>query len=123
MAIVRELISEPSLRLELMVEGDGLDKSIRWVHTTELSNPARYLEGGEVILSTGLWPQRERTSFVESLAASDVAALGYGPPGIAARIPPEIVAASRENGLTLFRVPFDLPYVAISKAFFPAFRS
>ena len=118
MATVCELISEPSLHLDLVVDGLGLDRPIRWVHTTEMSDPGRYLEGGEVILSSGLWPEEERASFVRSLAASGVAALGYGPPGDAESIPGEIVTECRKAGLTLFRVPFDLPYIAISKAFF-----
>ena len=46
---VCELLAVPDLDLEVVVDGD-LERVIRWVHTTELADPTRYLQGGEVIL-------------------------------------------------------------------------
>ena len=54
---VSELMAVPSLDLRVVVDGD-LERVIRWVHTTELADPTRYLQGGEVILTTGRLARR-----------------------------------------------------------------
>lgn len=50
------------LRLPALVEGlprvlageSRLHRKVRWVHVTELLNPADFLEGGELVLTTGM---------------------------------------------------------------------
>ena len=115
---VCELLAVPELDLEVVVGGD-LERVIRWVHTTELADPTRYLQGGEVILTTGVWRDAGTTStgFVAPLEASDVAALGYGLPQPDAVMPPDLIEACRTAGLPLFAVPFDVPFIAVSRAF------
>lgn len=49
---VRELVTCPQLRLRVLVEGD-MDRVIRWVHASDMPNPAPYLRGDEDVL-TGL---------------------------------------------------------------------
>ena len=115
---VCELLAVPELDLEVVVGGD-LERVIRWVHTTELADPTRYLQGGEVILTTGVWRDAGTTStgFVAPLQASDVAALGYGLPQPDAVMPPDLIDACDAAGLPLFAVPFDVPFIAVSRAF------
>ena len=71
---VRELLDDPELGLRVVVDGT-LDRPIRWVHTTELRDPSLYLQGGELILTTGVWRDAGLTSdqFVAPLRAMDVA--------------------------------------------------
>ena len=115
---VRDLIDDPDLGLEQVVECD-LDRRVRWVHTTELADPSRYLQGDEVILTTGVWiaAGTRPVEFVRPLVRAGIAALGYGLPAPDAAVPPGLVAACRRHALTLFRVPFELPFIAISEAF------
>ena len=115
---VSELLAVPELDLQVVVGGD-LERVIRWVHTTELADPTRYLQGGELILTTGVWRDAGTTStgFVAPLAASRVAALGYGLPQPDAVMPPDLIAACEAAGLPLFAVPFDVPFIAVSRAF------
>jgi hypothetical protein len=115
---VSELLAVPGLDLEVEVDGD-LERVIRWVHTTELADPTRYLQGGEVILTTGVWRDAGTTStgFVAPLERSDIAALGYGLPQPDAVLPPDLVEACEAAGLPLFTVPFDVPFIAVSRAF------
>ena len=58
---VQELLNDPDLGLRVVVDG-ALDRPIRWVHTTELADPSRYLQGGELILTTGVWRDAGLTS-------------------------------------------------------------
>ena len=71
---VQELVNDPDLGLRVVVDG-ALDRPIRWVHTTELKDPTLYLQGGELILTTGVWRDAGLTStqFVTPLRAMDVA--------------------------------------------------
>jgi hypothetical protein len=46
---VCDLIGDPNLGLELVVVENDLDRRVRRVHTTELADPSRYLQGDEVI--------------------------------------------------------------------------
>jgi PucR family transcriptional regulator, purine catabolism regulatory protein len=115
---VSELLAVPGLDLEVVVGGD-LERVIRWVHTTELADPTRYLQGGEVILTTGVWRDAGTTStgFVAPLERSDIAALGYGLPQPDAVLPPDLTEACEAARLPLFTVPFDVPFIAVSRAF------
>jgi purine catabolism regulator len=115
---VSELLAVPGLDLEIVVGGD-LERVIRWVHTTELADPTRYLQGGEVILTTGVWRDAGTTStgFVAPLERSDIAALGYGIPQPDAVLPPDLVEACEAAHLPLFTVPFEVPFIAVSRAF------
>ena len=115
---VSELMAVPSLDLRVVVDGD-LERVIRWVHTTELADPTRYLQGGEVILTTGVRRDAGTTStgFVAPLRQSDVAALGYGLPQPDAVVPDDLVSACAAARLPLFAVPFEVPFIAVSRAF------
>ncbi|MGN6380370.1 MAG: PucR family transcriptional regulator ligand-binding domain-containing protein, partial [Gaiellales bacterium] len=114
----RDLLELPGLELEVVVDGD-LDRPVQWVHTTELADPSRYLQGDEVILTTGVWRAAGITSeqFVAPLARAGVAALGYGIPEPDAVVPPDLIDACRAAGLPLFAVPFEMPFIAVSRAF------
>lgn len=115
---VQELIDDAALGLEVVVDGD-LERTVRWVHTTELADPSAYLEGDEVILTTGVWRSAGVTSarFVAPLRRAGIAALGYGLPEPDATVPADLVCACRRARLALFTVPFELPFIAVSRAF------
>ena len=115
---VRELMDDPELGLRVVVDG-ALDRPIRWVHTTELADPSRYLQGDELILTTGVWRDAGLSSeqFVAPLRTMDVAALGYGIPTAGGGVPDDLEAACRKAGLPLIAVPFELPFIAVTRAF------
>ncbi|HWJ03382.1 MAG TPA: PucR family transcriptional regulator ligand-binding domain-containing protein, partial [Verrucomicrobiae bacterium] len=52
---VAEILDRPLFRKAEIVAGkSGLYRAIRWVHVLETSENASFLNGGELILSTGL---------------------------------------------------------------------
>lgn len=95
------------------------DTQVRWVATSELADPTPYLEGGEVLLTTGLETADWRTQwrpYVERLAAVGVAGLGLAS-GLTHRAPPrELLAACRDLEVNLFEVPPPTTFVAVSRA-------
>lgn len=118
MPAVSELISQQALGLT-EVHLPTPDAELRWVATSELADPAPFLEGGEILLTTGLatagW-RGEWRRYVARLVDADVVALGLGVGLTHARAPAPLVAACRELGLNLFEVPRATAFVTVSRA-------
>src|SRR4051812_22606193 len=114
---VRALIDDLGPHVEVAVQG-AVEREVRWVLTTDLQNPATYLRGGEVVLTNGLWRElgTSPAEFVEQLVTSDVAALGYGL-GSDRVLPDDVADACAAASLTLFTVPYEMPFVHIAQAF------
>ena len=55
---LRDLLAVSELQLDLVTgTDDQLDRVLRWVCTTDLIDPARYLSGGELVVTGMLWRQ------------------------------------------------------------------
>jgi hypothetical protein len=114
---LRDLIAEPSLGLELLVDGN-LDRPIRWVHVTELADVSPYLVGDEFVLTAGVWRGRSSAEgFVRSLHSRNVAGIGYGLLIGDDKVPAAMQRACREVSIPLLGVPVSTPFVAISQWF------
>lgn len=114
------LAHHSSLKLTVLATGDRLDAEVRWVHTSELDDPGPYLEGGELLLTTGLkldiGNPDALAAYVGRLAAAKVVGLGFGVGVGHDEVPPALVTAAAEAGLPLLEVPRATPFIAISKA-------
>ena len=115
---VNDLLRQPELALlGVHLPAPGIE--LRWVATSELADPAPFLEGGEVLLTTGLatraWSGEWR-GYVARLVDAGVVALGIGVGLTHARPPETLVGTCRELGLNLFEVPRATPFVAVSRA-------
>ncbi|WP_407555388.1 helix-turn-helix domain-containing protein [Streptomyces sp. Pv4-95] len=112
------MLDDPDLGLTLLVGGD-LDRPIRWVHISELADASPYLDGDELILTTGIWRRRETSSldFVRALETKSVAALGYGLLESGEPVPEALIHACRDESVPLLLVPTATPFIAISKWF------
>lgn len=90
------------------------------VHISELDNPTPYLEGGELLLTTGIPLAGDRETvraYVDRLAARGVVALGLGLGAGTDDVPTELEAACADAGLTLLVVPEGIPFMHISRAY------
>ncbi|CRK52553.1 Regulator of polyketide synthase expression [Rhodococcus sp. RD6.2] len=115
---VRWLLSQPELALKLMAGAGGLDADVTFVVTTELSDPARWLSGGELLLTTGIaLPSSavDRRAYLQKIAECGVAAVGFGVGLSHPSVPEDLVTAADEYGLPLLEVPLPTPFVAVAK--------
>jgi purine catabolism regulator len=115
---VESLIGE--LGLTLTTGQESAQTHVRWVHSTELSDPTPWLKGGEVLLTTGLQldgPRAQR-EFLDRLATHKIAALGFGTGFSHRRLPAALVTAARKRDFPLFEVPYELPFIAITERAF-----
>src|SRR5687768_802913 len=93
----------------------GLDRDVAWVHSTELADPTPFLEGGELLLTTGI-ALGPPDGYVRRLVAAGVVGLGFGTGLSHERVPDGLTRAAREAGLALLEVPKATPFIAITKA-------
>jgi len=113
------LVAVPGLHLTVLAGEQQLGRPVRWVHTSELDDPAPYLEGGELLLTTGLKLGRGKDRlrrYVHRLADAGVAGLGFGIGLTYGEVPAALVEAAAERELPLLQVPQPTPFIAISKA-------
>lgn len=118
---LRRLVADRSLNLGVRAGEAGLDRPIAWVHSTELIDPTPFMEGGELLLTTGLAlspgsGSGECAGYIARLAAAGAVGLGFGTGLSHATVPVELSEAAEATRLPLFEVPRSTPFIAISKA-------
>ncbi|MFF2550790.1 PucR family transcriptional regulator [Nocardia sp. NPDC058058] len=113
---LRSLLALTEAGLELVTGEDELERFVRWVVTTDMLDPSRYLSGGELVL-TGLQFRRDAgdtEAFIAALARAKVAAVAagdakYGEP------PADLVEACRRHRVPLFRVPEHIAFATVTE--------
>ncbi|MBN3512196.1 PucR family transcriptional regulator [Mycolicibacterium nivoides] len=117
MVLVGDVLDVRALGL-VAVEVCHRDAPVRWVATSELADPGPFLEGGEILLTTGLetgaWHD-QWDGYVRRLADAGVAAVGFAIGLTHAETPAALAAACRRHQLNLFEVPRRTTFVAISR--------
>ncbi|MFC4050743.1 PucR family transcriptional regulator [Actinomadura syzygii] len=113
---LRALLAMPGLRLEVVTGADELDRPIRWVVTTDLLDPGRYLRGGELVLTGLVWRTgpADSETFVRALAGAGVSGLAAWDLALGA-IPDDLVEACRRHRLPLFKVSEDVAFATITE--------
>ncbi|TDC89244.1 PucR family transcriptional regulator [Actinomadura sp. 7K507] len=113
---LRSLLGMPALRLEILTGEEELDRTIRWVVTTDLLNPGRYLRGRELVLTGLVWRSRPADSeaFVRALAGAGVSGLAAWDLALGT-VPDDLVEACRRHRLPLFKVPEDVAFATVTE--------
>ena len=116
---LRDITTRADLGLTVLAAGDHLDRPVRWVAVSELEDPAPFLEGGELLLTTGMrLPEKQAacTAYVRRLVDAGVVGLGVGVGLSHATVPVPLIAAATKAGLPLIEVPEQTPFIAVTKA-------
>ena len=114
------LLSRRGLDLRHVAGPLDPDRRVRWVAVSELPDPTPYLEGGELLLTTGLELAVDDAlaveGYVERLSRRGVVALGLGTGVRHEQVPPTLMDAAERAGLPLFEVPPPTPFIAVTRA-------
>ncbi len=116
---LRDITALADLGLVVRAGAAHLDEPVRWVAVSELEDPAPFLEGGELLLTTGMrLPAKGAavTSYVQRLVDAGVVGLGVAVGLSHAVLPAALVAAADKAGLPLLEVPEATPFIAVTKA-------
>ncbi|MEV7013430.1 PucR family transcriptional regulator [Streptosporangium sp. NPDC051022] len=113
---LRTVVRRLPLKLGVLAGQDALDRRVRWVAVSELEDPTPFLEGGELVLTTGMRLDAGNAApYVDRLVGRRVTGLGFGIGLGHEEIPAGLVEAAARAGMPLIEVPRDTPFVAISK--------
>ncbi|KAM9862268.1 PucR family transcriptional regulator [Leucobacter sp. BZR 635] len=117
------LLRDYELGLVVVAGGDDNTgaRTVQWVHSSDLTDPTPFLTPRTVLLTTGAQFKttlglRAAEAYVSRLVAAGTTALGVGVGIKWDRIPPTLVEACERLGLPLIRVPYDTPFIAITRA-------
>ncbi|GAA2514456.1 PucR family transcriptional regulator ligand-binding domain-containing protein [Streptomyces levis] len=97
---------------------DRLDRPVRWVHITELTDPASFLKGGELVLTTGMPLPDDTTGvrrYVDELTEVGAAALVIELVRRYHRPPDALVQACRARGLPLVTLARDVNFLEVTQ--------
>ena len=116
-----DLLADPALGLVL--EGAGSPPAhleqvpIQWIAVTELEDPRPFLGGAEVVLTTGarLTTPAAQRAFVQRAHEAGALAIGFGVGLTFPEVPGDLLDAADDVGLPTFRVPYEVPFIAIGK--------
>jgi PucR family transcriptional regulator, purine catabolism regulatory protein len=105
---------------QVVAGADGLRARVRWAHVLELADAAHLLQGGELVLTTGVALPSEPALLAQyalDLAAAGVSALAVelGRRYVGA-LPAALVRAAAGSGLTLIAFEREVPFVEITEA-------
>ncbi|MFC7644334.1 PucR family transcriptional regulator ligand-binding domain-containing protein [Streptosporangium lutulentum] len=76
---LRTVVRRLSHKLGVLSGQDALDRPVRWVAVSELEDPTPFLEGGELVLTTGMrLDARNAGPYVDRLVGKEVTGLGFG---------------------------------------------
>jgi PucR family transcriptional regulator, purine catabolism regulatory protein len=121
MLTIGDVAKLPGLRLSVASGAAGLEREISWVHNSELADPTPWLEGGELLLTTGLGlgdSGASQRAYVRRLAEHGLCGLGIGLGLSVRKIPTDVAEECDRLGFPLLAIPIDVPFIAITKAVF-----
>jgi PucR family transcriptional regulator, purine catabolism regulatory protein len=96
------------------------DLEVGGVHVSELTDPTPYLQGGELLLTTGMGltgHEAQARAYAARLARHGVAALGLGLGPIHDELPRSLLRACEAAGLALFVVPAPTPFLMVARTY------
>lgn len=100
--------------------GPPANRRLTGVHVSELEDPTPYLEGGELLLTTGMpvgGTPDAAAEYVERLRHKGILALGIGLGPWLEQVPAHVAEACRAAGIDLLTVPDGVPFQSVSRAF------
>ncbi|NUS24483.1 MAG: PucR family transcriptional regulator [Streptomyces sp.] len=120
---LREILALDPVRAtepELLAGAEGLDRPVRWVHSSEVYEGANFLDGGELLLTNGFGltdaEEEVRRRYVRELAARGAAGLAVEVGRSLPAMPAEVTDEARRLGLPLLALRRVVPFVRITEA-------
>ncbi len=116
---IAQVVALPGLGLALRTDSGDHSRPVRWVATSELTDPGPWLDGDELLLTTGMRLTDDPAAceaYVAALGSGGVSAIGFGVGLSFETIPEALLTAAERAALPVIEVPTPTPFVAVSKA-------
>lgn len=118
MLTIGDIAELPGLGLELVAGAAAAGREVGWIHVSELDDPTPWLEGGELLITTGRGMGQTaaaRRAYLGRLAAHGIAGLALGLGFGYDAVPRELVEEADRLGFPVLAVPYEVPFIAITK--------
>ena len=117
MLTVRDMVEVTGVRV--VAGAGGLDRPVRWVHISEIPDPTPWLNGGELLLTTGMTVNGDGDEYIERLERHGLAALGVGiGVGGLETVAPEMAEAADRLNFPILEIPYETPFIALTEKAF-----
>lgn len=119
LADVLQMEEVQAARPRVVAGRDHLHRAVRWVHISDVPDVAKYLRGGELLLTTGIALPDEPgalTEYVRELAEVGVSGLGIELVRRYREMPRELIASAEKWRLPLIALEEEVQFVAITEA-------
>src|SRR5262249_56103798 len=96
---------------------EGLATPVRWIPSSELRDPTPWLEGGELLLATGLGiggSPAAQVAYVRRLASAGLAGLALGVGLGFDSVPRAIATVADRHGFPVLTIPSHLPVLPLT---------
>ncbi len=96
----------------------GLDRIVDWVHNVGVPDAAKWLNGGELVLTTAInMPElrEEQEAYLIAMIEKDVAGLGIAVGSYIHAIPDHLCAIANNHNFPLIEVPYQVRFVNIAR--------
>jgi len=105
------------LGLTLVTGAESAEQPIVWAHISELADPTPWLEGSELILTTGmsLATETDQRDFVRRLVDHNLAGLCFGLGFSHEVIPPAVIDEADSHRLPLIEIPYSMPFADVTR--------
>lgn len=105
--------------VELLAGAGGLVRAVRWVHIVENTEISTFLEGGEIVFTTGVALEKEGDLFetVKAIIANGASAIFINIGPYIREIGGEIIEFCEERQIPLFQVPWKVHMAEIMRRF------
>lgn len=113
---LREALAIGPLKKARVVAGRDLDREITFVNIMEVPEVARWMKGGELLLTAGFAIKEDaelRRRLIFELAEKGVAAFGIKPGQYLDEVPADMIQCADKANLPLLELPRDVPYMDI----------
>ncbi|MEA2177015.1 MAG: hypothetical protein QOG77_312 [Solirubrobacteraceae bacterium] len=117
MLTVRDMVEVTGVRV--VAGAGGLDRPVRWVHISELNDPTPWLNGGELLLTTGMSVNGDGGEYIARIADHGLAGLGVGVQvGGLDEISSDMLTKADELDFPILEVPYETPFIALTEKAF-----
>jgi len=119
MVTVQDILEIPDLNLKLLAGAKSVSNPVRWVHIAEVSDPTKWLKGGELLLTTGYGitgSDEEQVELLKRLIDHNLSGLGIGLGFSFDKVSETLVRVAEEYNFPIFEVPYHVPFIAITEA-------
>ncbi len=115
---IQEVVDLSHLGCELVAGQQGAARQATWAHVCELEDPVPWLEGGELLMTTGMAiprdPRRQR-EYLSRLCSAGAAALAISKDLRAPRLSTELMREADRLAFPILLVSIEVPFLAIAR--------